>query len=179
MLLFAQEVFRRSPCGERGLKYPALPPFSCALPSLPVRGAWIEIEKYHIQPVKIGRSPCGERGLKCPSARPAAPQTRSLPVRGAWIEIACCCIIGCCAARRSPCGERGLKCFWLDDNTRGMFGRSPCGERGLKCFSRRVSRGQSASLPVRGAWIEITTAFLHPLQSMSLPVRGAWIEIRF
>ena len=34
---------RRSPCGERGLKFVALPnPFSLSR-SLPVRGAWIEI----------------------------------------------------------------------------------------------------------------------------------------
>ena len=35
---------RRSPCGERGLKFPASCAFcQCQLMSLPVRGAWVEI----------------------------------------------------------------------------------------------------------------------------------------
>ena len=33
------------------------------------------------------------------------------------------------------------------------------------------------SLPVRGAWIEISTARPTQLPRRSLPVRGAWIEI--
>ena len=33
------------------------------------------------------------------------------------------------------------------------------------------------SLPVRGAWIEITLSRLRLLFSQSLPVRGAWIEM--
>ena len=33
------------------------------------------------------------------------------------------------------------------------------------------------SLPVRGAWIEIGLALVHRLVAGSLPVRGAWIEI--
>ena len=35
---------RRSPCGERGLKFDAPAEFACFLLSLPVRGAWIEIK---------------------------------------------------------------------------------------------------------------------------------------
>ena len=36
----------------------------------------------------------------------------------------------------------------------------------------------SESLPVRGAWIEMTCAATHPtIMQLSLPVRGAWIEI--
>ena len=59
---------RRSPCGERGLKlFPFLPGVQDRL-SLPVRGAWIEINQ-------DGRTP-GRR-------------TPSLPVRGAWIEMPC------------------------------------------------------------------------------------------
>ena len=34
--------------------------------------------------------------------------------------------------------------------------RSPCGERGLKCGRDALSSARSASLPVRGAWVEIT-----------------------
>ena len=33
------------------------------------------------------------------------------------------------------------------------------------------------SLPVRGAWIEISNALMRSFKSSSLPVRGAWIEI--
>ena len=35
----------------------------------------------------------------------------------------------------------------------------------------------SASLPVRGAWIEITEKVDGAVALVSLPVRGAWIEI--
>ena len=56
---------RRSPCGERGLKYASkLCGFDNIL-SLPVRGAWIEISFSDCNPVNSEcRSPCGERGLK-------------------------------------------------------------------------------------------------------------------
>ena len=82
-------VISRSPCGERGLKFvdPTVP--VSRTPSLPLRGAWIEITASGLDDVGLGgRSPCGERGLK---------------LRGdimSWL--------GNC---RSPCGERGLK--WL------------------------------------------------------------------
>ena len=33
--------------------------------SLPVRGAWVEIDsREFIEALSVGRSPCGERGLK-------------------------------------------------------------------------------------------------------------------
>ena len=35
-----------------------------------------------------------------------------------------------------------------------------------------------ASLPVRGAWIEIPFSICSTMSNGSLPVRGAWIEIR-
>ena len=35
-----------------------------------------------------------------------------------------------------------------------------------------------ASLPVRGAWIEIVNLAVSAMYDMSLPVRGAWIEIK-
>ena len=38
---------------------------------------------------------------------------------------------------------------------------------------------QVASLPVRGAWIEIRLHRLCAIGDVSLPVRGAWIEIIF
>ena len=55
--------------------------------------------------------------------------------------------------------------------------RSPCGERGLKSTSCRIFRASVASLPVRGAWIEILCAASASVNPPSLPVRGAWIEM--
>ena len=58
--------------------------------------------------------------------------------------------------RRSPCGERGLK--WLCQGRRGAREgrRSPCGERGLKSpFGGDAVHDAGASLPVRGAWVEM------------------------
>ena len=58
------------------------------MPSLPVRGAWIEINYWDSTRKKVAsRSPCGERGLKSRMPLPIALLTMSLPVRGAWIEI--------------------------------------------------------------------------------------------
>ena len=55
---------------------------------------------------------------------------------------------------RSPCGERGLKS--LDPaKIQNSSSRSPCGERGLKYKNGWKIPQISASLPVRGAWIEI------------------------
>ena len=58
------------------------------LASLPVRGAWIEITKpdYSAHD-KHRRSPCGERGLKSLLIISRRDLHKSLPVRGAWIEI--------------------------------------------------------------------------------------------
>ena len=55
--------------------------------------------------------------------------------------------------------------------------RSPCGERGLKSSLAVYVLTLTLSLPVRGAWIEISLGILFPLPQLSLPVRGAWIEI--
>ena len=123
----------------------------------------------------------------------------SLPVRGAWIEIRCVPQAQKPWVCRSPCGERGLKFLPLD-RYRAQFCRSPCGERGLKCSGSCRWSDSPASLPVRGAWIEICASspitystpgrspcgerglkyaqFLHTLiNNPSLPVRGAWIEM--
>ena len=58
-----------------------------AISSLPVRGAWIEMQRL---PASFRRA-------------------SSLPVRGAWIEIGTSAIYRCSRPGRSPCGERGLK----------------------------------------------------------------------
>ena len=55
--------------------------------------------------------------------------------------------------------------------------RSPCGERGLKWGFGKNALRLSASLPVRGAWIEILKSASRCKRYPSLPVRGAWIEI--
>ena len=57
---------RRSPCGERGLKWLAISEWLEKRVSLPVRGAWIEILLQR---------------------RVLQDKRESLPVRGAWIEI--------------------------------------------------------------------------------------------
>ena len=57
--------------------------------------------------------------------------------------------------------------------------RSPRGERGLKFSQVGQELPELASLPARGAWIEISVSSLHMLhKAPSLPARGAWIEIR-
>ena len=83
-LLFAS---RRSPYGERGLKFTGLELWETDVLSLPVWGARIEI---------------GSRYRK------RAP-LRSLPVWGARIEIKKLGYWDLEAACRSPYGERGLK----------------------------------------------------------------------
>ena len=107
---------RRSPCGERGLKY------AC-----------------YLQPAEhLGRSPCGERGLK---SLLAAVISSALPCRSPCgergLKYQARHLTGRTAGR-SPCGERGLK-----SRTHGGTGawrsRSPCGERGLK-YSRPPQR---------------------------------------
>ena len=56
--------------------------------------------------------------------------------------------------------------------------RSPCGERGLKLLAALAAAGGSASLPVRGAWVEIRPFPASGIPGVgSLPVRGAWVEI--
>ena len=107
-----------------------MPLSSC--PSLPVRGAWIEITKAEYKesrdvslPVRgawieiclifdpnldtARRSPCGERGLKYHIVDAAELEALSLPVRGAWIEMANATQEAIMQQSRSPCGERGLK----------------------------------------------------------------------
>ena len=150
----------------------------CFARSLPVRGAWVEI--------------------LCVSFRPT--RVLSLPVRGAWVEMPCPCAWHDGRRRRSPCGERGLKSDAACKTFAVAYRRSPCGERGLKWCMVDWLDTKSRSLPVRGAWVEISLfPFLDLLHhsrspcgerglksirraqlrfaSTSLPVRGAWVEI--
>ena len=56
--------------------------------------------------------------------------------------------------------------------------RSPHGERGLKLKYGSKGEAVKASLPPRGAWIEIVMVLPPFKLSVSLPPRGAWIEIQ-
>ena len=47
----------------------------------------------------------------------------------------------------------------------------------MKSEPARIAPSPNASLPVRGAWIEIVVVLIDYRLAMSLPVRGAWIEI--
>ena len=42
--LLKAESYSRSPCGERGLKSDCLGVVECGVESLPVRGAWVEMQ---------------------------------------------------------------------------------------------------------------------------------------
>ncbi len=168
---------RRSPHGERGLKYSGGAAEHKERGSLPSRGAWIEMVLVRQRPLDvIGRSPHGERGLKYHSPRMRwkkscrsphgerglkykLPQNKnhpqpSLPSRGAWIEICTCHNLLQLQTCRSPHGERGLKSL---------------------CSASNLSI--TMSLPSRGAWIEIHKGVRFLLAPRSLPSRGAWIEI--
>ena len=81
------------------------------------------------------------------------------------------------AHRRSPHGERGLKYLVVFEDGNSA-GRSPHGERGLKFVIVLVYGANVASLPTRGAWIEIVEGpGMSEVPAPSLPTRGAWIEI--
>ena len=79
---------RRSPYGERGLKFDDADLSRDARQSLSLRRAWIEIKN---QKKKDTTSP------------------RSLSLRRAWIEISRSTPATTRKSRRSPYGERGLK----------------------------------------------------------------------
>ena len=79
---------RRSPHGERGLKFSTYDAIAYIKESLSSRRAWIEIKKSEIKVKKpCGCSPHGERGLKSLERSPWKPLKTSLSSRRAWIEI--------------------------------------------------------------------------------------------
>ena len=70
-----------------------------------------------------------------------------------------------------------MKTITLSSELEALPRRSPHGERGLKsAYMDQVVDGV-ASLPSRGAWIEIPIPTTMLSRSPSLPSRGAWIEI--
>ena len=124
--------------------------------SLPVRGAWIEIVDLGTPDrLACSRSPCGERGLKYSKPEePAAEGGRSpCGERGLKSFVAALVRRRPC---RSPCGERGLKSLLYCAYATKVKSRSPCGERGLKSWSWLSLPVVVSSLPVRGAWIEMS-----------------------
>ena len=124
---------RRSPHGERGLKYRLHRNLHQSNQSLSSRRAWIEIEWsdeviYTVLPslssrrawIEIWgdsgagkytyrRSPHGERGLKLILMITQRTEHMSLSSRRAWIEILIASVIVNYLTCRSPHGERGLK----------------------------------------------------------------------
>ena len=127
----AQSANRRSPYGERGLKYRRDIPVQRGCESLSLRRAWIEI-----------------------TSRPLPPPTRSsLSLRRAWIEIARA------NASDGPSRSLSLRRAWIEITIRpfviGWPCRSPYGERGLKFGAPAEPERDDASLSLRRAWIEI------------------------
>ena len=167
---------RRSPYGERGLKY----------------------ELYDGKIRTAGRSPYGERGLKYRHRRKRRPQDQSLSLRRAWIEIRtepfpasrhaslslrrAWIEIRTVRWQNTDCRSLSLRRAWIeifDGGWRGgsRGGRSPYGERGLKSCCGRGLLDVQASLSLRRAWIEISNPRPWNGRHESLSLRRAWIEI--
>ena len=90
--LTARSSFAKNPCrspyGERGLKYNGQKAKSGLNKSLSLRRAWIEIAKRGTKhPFQTSRSPYGERGLKLPVVTGLGVIGVSLSLRRAWIEM--------------------------------------------------------------------------------------------
>ena len=59
-----------------------------------------------------------------------------------------------------------------------FFKKRKCGSRKVLRFMRSLLYALAVlSLPMRGAWIEITIMYIITIILSSLPMRGAWIEI--
>ena len=100
----------RSPRGERGLKCGRRARSRRSCPSLPSRGARVEIQVVLRRPDAI----------------------QSLPSRGARVEMSYIRYTRPPPSCRSPRGERGLKYRLQRHTLHAGVGRSPRGERGLK-----------------------------------------------
>ncbi len=122
---------RRSPYGERGLKYVIGGTNHLEPRRSPYGERGLKSQDRFRQTLLRGRSPYGERGLKYTDS-----VTKSHHV---------------C---RSPYGERGLKSVG-SVRTLHRSGRSPYGERGLKYDQFRHLPFLARSLSLRRAWIEI------------------------
>ena len=122
--------------------------------SLPTRGAWIEIT----------------------SSQLYFSGSESLPTRGAWIEIST--VLPCSSTTsRSPHGERGLKFYSTGYLLWHRQGRSPHGERGLKYLVRRIVGAVCSRSPHGERGLKLLFEGPLVVGDASLPTRGAWIEI--
>ena len=145
---------RRSPYGERGLKYhPDHEPNPTNRRS-PYGERGLKSRTPWDGPFLSRRSPYGERGLKFAFDKNLHLTVMSLSLRRAWIEIYKGVLKCRTRLSRSPYGERGLK-YPICPMLPALAGRSPYGERGLKssCLPARFEVSESLSL--RRAWIEI------------------------
>ncbi len=145
---------RRSPHGERGLKFACRIDILYIRPSLPTRGAWIEMRQERGWSTYKRRSPHGERGLKSGECVSVLLTVESLPTRGAWIEILWY------LSNAPPVPSLPTRGAWIEIFSSGNLSstltrRSPHGERGLKFRSDKPQAKPFRSLPTRGAWIEI------------------------
>ena len=135
MIAYGNHRFiRRSPQGERGLKFVKS---SCERPNACSRSPQGERGLKsgglsHGGDVQGRRSPQGERGLKYASLQGHAGSGSSLSARRAWIEITFPPGSMADTFRRSPQGERGLKSASNAQKSTPGTRRSPQGERGLK-----------------------------------------------
>ena len=142
---------RRSPCGERGLKFRACAGEKSQNESLPVRGAWVEIFRGGACASPSVSLPVRGAWVEMHKKRAVLQGKRwSLPVRGAWVEIA---------------GGSG--------GSGGDWRRSPCGERGLKSVVCRSFSCPFRSLPVRGAWVEMAPVGVRWLRALVAPRAGS------
>ena len=154
---------RRSPHGERGLKYHDLlwRRISDRM-SLSSRRAWIEILVFvklfhslqsrsphgerglklfcliiHLQSAS-GRSPHGERGLKFKQVDTLFNRPASLSSRRAWIEIRSSRKIEDAISRSLSSRRAWIEISTVINPFRVYISRSPHGERGLKCLEQQI-----------------------------------------
>ena len=82
-----RHVLRRSPHGERGLKFLPFFDFKRYVCRSPHGERGLKYQRKNEYTIAKSRSPHGERGLKYARWQGLAEVVKSLPSRGAWIEI--------------------------------------------------------------------------------------------
>ena len=168
---------RRSPYGERGLKFDDADLSRDARQSLSLRRAWIEIFSRASSRAETCRSPYGERGLKYRHPPGRDQRHESLSLRRAWIEMATSSRAGVIRSSRSPYGERGLKFDGDLTELAGGAGRSPYGERGLKYRNYRNCAGFPCRSPYGERGLKLGVTVYAVVFGVSLFLRRAWIEM--
>ena len=148
-------------------------------PSLPPRGAWIEISIRVPLGIHLRSLPPRGAWIEIQIFRSLEPCIwRSLPPRGAWIEISRMSTAAFISFGRSPRGERGLKSVPRFQVPSSVSGRSPRGERGLKSSVSAILLQKGCRSPRGERGLKLgKLRFLGYSGITSLPPRGAWIEI--